>query len=184
MNSEEVYITANPTPNPECLKFIVDRQLVDGEALSFQSAKEAEGSPLALKLFDLGHVTNIFAFQNFITVTKTDAVYWQEFAREVGKTIRAHIQSGEKNFEESVQSQAGEDNEAVRAIKDVLDEIRPSVAMDGGNIVFAGYKDGVVQVFMQGSCSGCPSSTLTLRAGIEARLKEVLPEVTEVVAIS
>ena len=185
MQNEEVYITANPTPNPDSLKFIVDRTLLEGEAVSYNSPEEAKGSPLAEKLFELGHVTSLFAFQNFVTVTKSDSVIWQEFAREIGKTIRSHVQEGDGvNFIEKQADFDQEDNDAVKAIKSVLDEIRPSVAMDGGNIVFAGYKDGIVQVFMQGSCSGCPSSTVTLRAGIETRLREILPEIKEVVAIS
>jgi Fe-S cluster biogenesis protein NfuA len=184
MNSQEVYITANPTPNPECLKFIVDRQLVDGDPLSFHSAEEAADSPLARKLFELGHVAQIFAYQNFITITKTAGVVWQDFAREIGKAIRSHVQSGEAHFAERAGQVAESSDDAIRLIHEVLDEIRPAVAMDGGNIVFAGYHDGVVQVYMQGSCSGCPSSTVTLRAGLESRLREVLPDLREVVALS
>ena len=185
MNSQDVYITANPTPNPDCLKFIVDRQLVDGEPVYYRDPAEAEGSPLAQKLFGLDGVKEIFAFQNFITITKSGGQIWQEFAREIGKTIRGHIQEGEQPyFLPAHREEAPDDNDKVTIIQNVLDEIRPAVAMDGGNIVFAGYKNGVVQVFMQGSCSGCPSSTLTLKAGIEERLRQELPEIREVVALS
>ncbi|PIE90677.1 MAG: NifU family protein [Acidobacteria bacterium] len=183
MENDKVYITANPTPNPNCLKFIVDRPIVDGAPISINSIEEAKGNPLAEKLFALGHVSQLFSYQNFVTVTKKEGPGWQDFAREIGQTIREHIQSGEKNFDEVAMAQAGEDSPAVRTIKAVLDEVRPSLAMDGGNIVFAGYKEGVVQVYMQGSCSGCPSSTITLKAGIEARIREVLPEIKEVVAL-
>lgn len=184
MTTKDVYITANPTPNPDAMKFIVDRQMVDGDPVSYQSAEEAKGSPLAEKLFALGGVVQLFAFQNFVTVTKSDDQVWQEFAREVGKTIRSHVQSGATDhFAAPAQQSGGQDDEKVSIIKQVLDEIRPMVAMDGGNIVFAGYQEGVVQLFMQGSCAGCPSSTLTLKAGIERRLKEMLPEVKEVVAV-
>lgn len=139
---------------------------------------------MAENLFALGHITQIFAFQNFITVTKAPgSVVWQEFARQVGQTIRQQIQSGEASFATQAAATTESNDPAVAAIKGVLDEIRPAVAMDGGNIVFAGYHDGVVQVFMQGACSGCPSSTITLKAGIEQRLREVLPEIKEVVAI-
>ncbi len=185
MSTQEIYITANPTPNPDALKFIVDRPLVDGDPVSYQDPREASGSPLAEKLFALDGVKHLFAFQNFITVTKDDDRPWQEFARAIGKTIREHLQSGDpKNFSRPQSDGSDQQgDEKVQIIQGVLDEVRPMVAMDGGNIVFAGYRDGVVQLFMQGSCSGCPSSTLTLKAGIENRLKEVLPEVKDVVAI-
>ncbi len=185
MNAKEVYITANPTPNPDALKFIVDRQLVDGDPVSFTDPQEAVDSPLAEKLFALGGVKSLFAFQNFVTVTREGDLVWQEFAREIGKTIREHIQSGAMvHFAPPRRQASGESGEKVAIIESVLDEIRPMVAQDGGNIVFAGYQDGIVQLYMQGSCSGCPSSTLTLKAGIETRLKEALPEVKEVVAVS
>lgn len=185
MDAEKVYITANPTPNPDSMKFIVDRRLVDGSPVSYGDPEAAEGSPLAEKLFALGHVKALFAFQNFITVTKGEDIIWQEFARTVGQTIREHIQSGaEVHFLAASEGDEAEDSEAVSRIKAVLEEIRPSVAADGGNIVFAGYRDGIVSLFMQGSCSGCPSAGLTLKAGIENRLKQVLPEVREVVAVS
>lgn len=185
MANQDVYITANPTPNPNCLKFIVDRQMVDGDPVSYRTAEDAAGSPLAEKLFALEGVEEIFAFQNFVTITKSGDQVWQQFAREIGKAIRTHIQSGElKHFAPRPKQVSDAEGEAVSIIERVLDEIRPSIAMDGGNIVLAGYHDGVVQVYMQGSCSGCPSSTLTLKAGIEQRLKQELPELKEVVAIS
>lgn len=184
MATPDVYITANPTPNPNALKFIVDRQIVDGEPVSYANASDAEGSPLAEKLFALDGVESMFAFQNFVTITKQGDRPWQEFAREIGGTIRVHIQSGaEVNFLAPKDVDDGADGEAVATIKGVLDEIRPMVAQDGGNIVYAGYKAGVVSVFMQGSCSGCPSSTVTLKNGILNRLQELLPEVQDVVAI-
>ena len=183
MEQQKVYITANPTPNPNCLKFIVDRTVVNGAPVSINSEAESKGSPLAEKLFALGSVSQIFSYQNFITLTKSDGPAWQDFAREVGQTIREHIQTGEMNFDEHLIAKSDDDSQAVKTIKSVLDEVRPALAMDGGNIVFAGYKNGVVQVYMQGSCSGCPSSTITLKAGIESRIREVLPEIKEVVAI-
>jgi Fe-S cluster biogenesis protein NfuA len=182
--TEKVYITANPTPNPESMKFIVDRQLVEGDPVFYQTYEEASGSPLAEKLFELDGTKELFAFQNFVTVTKHEGPVWQTFAREIGQAIREHVQSGAtEHFKAAASAADGSDDEKVVIIKNVLDEIRPMVARDGGNIVFAGYKEGVVQVFMQGSCSGCPSSTLTLKSGIERRLREELPELQEVVAI-
>ncbi len=184
MSEDKIYITANPTPNPDALKFIVDRQLVDGDPVSYNQESEAKGSPLAEKLFALGGVRQLFAFQNFVTVTKDNDRPWQEFAREIGAEIRSHLQSASgPNFKAPDDQSASSDDEKVVLIKSVLDEIRPMVAQDGGNIVFAGYHDGVVQLFMQGSCAGCPSATLTLKAGIEQKLKAVLPEVRDVVAV-
>ena len=184
MNTEEVYITANPTPNPEALKFIIDRQLVEGEPVFYNNREEAKGSLLAEELFAMEGVKQLFAFQNFVTVTKKSDQSWQDFARAVGKTIRGHIQSGEgPSFLPAEAVEGGEDTAQVTVIKEVLDEIRPMVAMDGGNIVFAGYTGGIVQLHMQGSCAGCPSSTMTLKAGIENKLREVLPDLVEVVAI-
>lgn len=181
---EKVYITANPTPNPDSMKFIVDRQLVEGDPVFYQSADDATGSPLAEKLFALEGTKELFAFQNFVTVTKLEGPVWQSFAREIGQTIREHIQSGATDHFQPTATETGQaSDEKVAIIQGVLNEIRPMVARDGGNIVFAGYKEGVVQVFMQGSCAGCPSSTMTLKAGIEQRLREELPELKEVVAI-
>jgi len=184
MNSEEVHITANPTPNPQALKFIVDRQMVEGEPVFYNNLKEATGSPLAEKLFAMDGVKQLFAFQNFVTVTKEDDTSWQDFARAVGKVIRGHVQSGETpHFLPAKAAETVSDDGKVAIIMDVLEEIRPMVAMDGGNIVFAGYNGGILQLHMQGSCAGCPSSTMTLKAGIERRLREVLPELVEVVAV-
>jgi Fe-S cluster biogenesis protein NfuA len=185
MTNQDVYITANPTPNPNCLKFIVDRTMVEGDPVSYRTIEDAKDSPLAEKLFAIPGVLEIFAFQNFVTITKASDQVWQEFAREIGKTIREHIKTGSiTHFRPRPKQGNGQDGAAIEIIERVLDEIRPSVAMDGGNIVLAGYHDGVVQVYMQGSCSGCPSSTLTLKAGIEQRLKQEIPELKEVVAIS
>ena len=186
MSNDQIYITANPTPNPDALKFIVDRQLVDGEPVSFNGPEDGVGSPLAEKLFGLGGVRQLFAYQNFVTVTKSEDndQNWQDFARVVGKSIRDHLQSDEPvNFKPGQAERQTGGDEKIAVIQSVLDEIRPMVAQDGGNIVFAGYHAGIVQLYMQGSCSGCPSSTLTLKSGIERRLKEVLPEVREVVAV-
>lgn len=186
MSDDPVYITANPTPNPDALKFIVDRQIVDGDPVSISSPDQAKGSMLAEKLYELEGVKTLFAFQNFVTVTKAGEIPWQDFARAIGKVIRTHIQTGETpNFLPAAELSDGgaADDEKVTTIKSVLDEIRPMVAQDGGNIVFAGYSNGVVSLHMQGSCAGCPSSTLTLKQGIETRLRELLPEVREVVAL-
>ena len=185
MSAETVYITANPTPNPECMKFIVDRQMVEGDPVSYTKPEEAEGSPLAEKLFALNGVKSIFAFQNFVSITKVDELVWQQFAREIGQTIRNHVQSGvQPHFRPAQRREDEAHSDEIVQIRKVLDEIQPYVAADGGNISFAGYQDGVVQVFMQGSCSGCPSSTITLKAGIEQKLRAVLPHIKEVVAIS
>ena len=184
MSPQKVYITANPTPNPDAFKFIVDRQLVDGDPVTYFDVSQTEGSPLAKNIFELGGIKQLFAFQNFVTITKDEKQIWQEFARAIGRTIRETIQSGVVPlFAPAEEATEGASSEAIVLIKQVLDEVRPMVAMDGGNITFAGYQEGIVQLFMQGSCSGCPSSALTLKQGIESRLREVLPEIKGVVAI-
>lgn len=183
MPEQEVYITANATPNPNCVKFVIDRNVVEGNPLTFEQASDAEGHPLAEKLFAMKTVTAVFAFQNFIAVTKEGPVEWPELAKKVGATIREQIQSGEALFSKDAKSTGEGESEDVQVIKRVLDEIRPALAMDGGNIVFAGYNDGVVKVYMQGACAGCPGAAYTLKSGVEARIKEVLPHIKEVVSI-
>ena len=180
--TEEVQIMATPTPNPDSLKFTVDRTVLDDASAFFASAKDGEGSPLAERIFKIDKIVSMFVTGNMVTANKEPDAEWADLARSVGAAIREHIQSGEPAVSER-QTKPVERSEQEQKIEEVLAEIRPYVQGDGGDIVFAGYKDGVVQVYMQGSCSGCPSSTMTLRMGIEERLKEVLPEVKEVVPL-
>ena len=180
------------TPNPSTLKYVVDQRLMPSGALNITTKDAAvEKSPLAKKLMDIQGVTAVMLGSNFVTVTKGDAGEWDELNDQVMTTLDAHLSAGEavvnpdalKKPEASVGSGSGgsEVEEKIRAILEA--EIRPAVMMDGGDITLDRYEDGVVYLNMRGSCSGCPSSTMTLKMGIESRLKEAIPEVAEVVAL-
>ena len=182
MAEDDIQIMAEPTPNPNSLKFTVDRPIMDEGSAMIRSAREAEGSPLAERLFALGEVSVVFALGNFISVTKTDESDWRELAYQIGDTIREHVKSGEEAFSPDVVV-SGPRSDIDRKIIDVIDAIRPAVQGDGGDITFVNYLDGVVSVQLQGACSGCPSSTMTLKMALETRIREAVPEVQEVVAI-
>ena len=169
---EHIAIMASPTPNPDSLKFTVDRAVLDEGSAFFSSPEEGEESPLAKRIFELGNITSLFIIDRMITANKTSDANWADLARPIGAAIREHIHSGEAAVSQAI-SDKGDRTETEEKIETVLAEIRPYVQGDGGDIVFAGYQDGVVQVYMQGACSGCPSSTMTLRMGIEQRLKEL-----------
>lgn len=180
---ETVRILAAATPNPASLKFTVDRPLMEGRTAQFRTAAEAEESALARRIWALGGVTGIFVAGSFVTVSREDPEAWPEEAKRVGMAIREHVWSGEPVLPADSPKMAGPTSDAERKILRVLEEIRPYVQGDGGDIIYAGFEDGVVRVVLQGSCAGCPSSSATLRMGVETRLKEAVPEVRELVAI-
>lgn len=185
MENAKVYVYAEMTPNPQTYRFSVDRDLTETPA-SFSNAKETASSPLARKLFGFPWTAGVFISRNFITVTKQDWVDWETLAEPLAGLIQEHIERGEPVMVETKTDStiADGDSEDVRRIKQILDtEIRPAVAMDGGDIVFHKFENGVVSIFMQGACAGCPSSTMTLKMGIETRLMEAVPSVKEVVSI-
>ena len=180
---EKIGIIAEPTPNPQSFKFTVDRPLLEGHSVHFASKDEADGSELPTKLFELDDVAGVFVSEDMVTVTKSSMGDWRPFAIKIGPIIREAIRSGKELISEEAVKKTQGSNDTERAILKVLEEIRPSVQMDGGDIVFAGFKDGIVSVSMRGSCAGCPSSTMTLRMGIETRLKQAVPEVTGLIQI-
>ena len=177
---------AERTPNPNSIKWVLGRVIVDpGVTAHFDSPPSEEVSPLASRLFAIEGVVGVFVASNFTTVTKRDDVEWTDLAEPMVAAIKASLGAGGDalgpafEFEE----QAAE-ADVVSRIRRVLDEeIRPVVAMDGGDIVFSGFQNGIVELYMHGSCSGCPSSTATLKYGIETRLRELIPEVVGVVAL-
>lgn len=179
-----IYMEANP--NPQSLKFVVNALLLpEGVSYDFPSREEAEISPLALELFDLPHVKRVFYMSNFVTVTKDESVIWEEIRDSIKHTIINYLSAGKPLLNElPVQEEFdANDSEIVKKIKGILDEyIRPAVEQDGGAIAFHSYHEGNVRVLLQGSCSGCPSSTVTLKAGIENLLKRMLPEIKSVEA--
>jgi len=180
---ESIRILAAATPNPASLKFTVDRPLLEGRTAQFRTAEEAAESSLGRRIFALGGVTGVFVAGNFVTVSRSNPDAWPEEAKKVGAAIREHLWSGEPVLPKGSRQAGGPASETERKIQAVLEEIRPFVQGDGGDIIYAGYQDGVVSVVLQGSCAGCPSSTMTLKMGIETRLKESCPEVKELVAI-
>jgi Fe-S cluster biogenesis protein NfuA len=174
------------TPNPNTLKFVVDRTFLERGAANFPDSKKAAGSPLAEALFKVQGISGVMIGTNFVTITKAPDGDWDVIAEEVPKTVNSHFKSGADAVSPGLLQQpttvTGSTIED--KIREVLDnEIRPAVAMDGGDITFGRYEDGIVYLHLQGSCSSCPSSVATLKMGVESRLKDVIPEIKEVVQI-
>lgn len=178
-------IVPETTPNPDTLRFALDRTLTAGGGKDFPHPMDADGSPLAGRLFALEGVAALYVGRDFVTVTKTEGLDWNERMVEAIKAaIREHLASGDPAITGPLSSHAAAGGSVETRIQRILDEeIRPAVAMDGGDVVFISFHDGVVELHLQGSCSGCPSSLMTLKMGIEQRLREEIPEVEEVVAI-
>lgn len=192
-----VTIYAESTPNPSSMRFVANKLLIeDGAMLEFNTPEEAEGvSPLAAKVFNLPFVDSVFISNNFVTVTKNDKVTWdlvqlelreyiQEFLRDSGQVVDENANPSEvKQAVEKAYDHAEPKGDMDKQIIMALDEyVRPAVEGDGGHIAFHSFKNGVVTVTLRGSCSGCPSSTVTLKSGIETLLKQMVPGVEEVVA--
>lgn len=179
------------TPNPSTLKYVVDTSLLPRGAMNFTSREVAdEKSPLASRLFGIKGVEAVMLGTNFVTVTKGDAGEWDELNDGVMQTLDAHLTAGDVVVKPEVleawaaAAAAGGGGAMEQRIREILDaEIRPAVAMDGGDITLDRVENNTVYLHMQGSCAGCPSSTATLRMGIETRLKEAIPEIVEVVAV-
>jgi Thioredoxin-like proteins and domains len=180
-----LYMEANPNPNS--LKFVANFMLVeDGVSFDYPTQESAENSPLAQELFNFASVERVFVASNFVTVTKSESVEWAEIQTIIRDHIKSYLEAGKKVVNAKFDKDPlfdENDSEVVKKIKGILDEyIRPAVEQDGGAIVFHSFQDGVVKVLLQGSCSGCPSSTVTLKAGIQNLLTRMLPEVKEVEA--
>jgi len=195
-------VYAESTPNPKVMKFVANRAIIQGDSVEFMNIDEAKNSPLAMKLFHFPFVREVFIAKNFVSLTKYDAMEWEDVVMEVREFIREYLAEGgvvvyeieeaqeKETTNESVETVAPinqlELGEVETRIVDILDEfVKPAVESDGGNIRFMSYEEGVVSVLLQGACSGCPSSTVTLKQGIENLLKKMLPTlVKEVVAIN
>ncbi|HLG88642.1 MAG TPA: NifU family protein [Alphaproteobacteria bacterium] len=180
-----MFIQTEETPNPATLKFIPGRTVMNEGTADFRDATAAGRSPLARALFEIDGVAGVFLGQDFISVSKTGGAEWFTLKPAVLAAIMDHFTSGLPVIEAGQESSGSEDDdEVVLQIKELLDtRVRPAVAQDGGDIIFHGFEDGVVFLHMQGSCSGCPSSTATLKAGIENMLRHYIPEVVEVRAV-
>ncbi|MEZ5058092.1 MAG: NifU family protein [Saprospiraceae bacterium] len=191
-----VLIYTEQTPNPESLKFVTNRMLYKGTA-DFREAEFAqEWSPLATELFEMPFVKGVYICNNFVTITKEFNYSWEDIMLKLKEFIKAYVgeekpvlNDGFAEAMEKIEAErgvsyeySGDDVEIVQKIKDLIETyIKPAVEMDGGNISFKKYEEGIVYVVMEGACSGCPSSTVTLKAGIEGMLKRMIPEVKEVV---
>jgi Fe-S cluster biogenesis protein NfuA len=182
-----VRLRAERTPNPHSVKWLFSVPLAsDGRGACFESEPPPGVSPLAARLFSVPGVTGVFIARDFVTVSKDERIPWPSLAEPLLDALKAFAESGEPALgPDRADGPAAQANDAVEArIQRILDEeIRPYVAQDGGDVVFAGFREGRVQLYLQGSCSGCPSSLATLKLGIEGRLREAVPEVQEVVAI-
>ena len=180
-----MFIQTEETPNPATLKFLPGRDVLGGRTADFTDPDSAERSPLAQRLFMIEGVRGVFLGADFITITKGEDREWYLLKPAILSVIMEHFTAGRPVLIETAES-AGEDSdeedsEVVSQIKELLDtRVRPAVAMDGGDIIFHGFEDGVVFLHMQGACAGCPSSTMTLKHGIENLLRHFLPEVEEV----
>ena len=181
-----MFIQTESTPNPATLKFLPGQAVLPAGTADFPSAEAAGTSPLATRVFGVDGVSGVFFGPDFVTVTKDEAVDWSHIKPAILGAIMEHFQSGQPVMEGDTGSVGhadhdGPDVEIVNQIKELLDtRVRPAVAQDGGDITFHGFERGVVYLHMQGACAGCPSSTMTLKMGIENLLRHYIPEVTEV----
>ena len=190
-----VMLYTEQTPNPEALKYVTNRMLYRGVADFKEKDLAAAWSPMANSLMELPYVKGVYFSNNFVTITKEFNYEWADIMLKLKEFIKDFIEQGgilvkdgftehleALNAEHTAQQFSGEDGEIAKKVKDLIDMyVKPAVESDGGNIEFKSYENGRVHVLMQGSCSGCPSSTVTLKSGIEGMLKRMVPEVTEVV---
>jgi Fe-S cluster biogenesis protein NfuA len=181
-----MFIQTESTPNPATLKFLPGQTVLEDGTADFPSAEAAEISPLASRVFSVSGVVGVFFGRDFITITKNDTTDWDHVKPALLGVIMEHFQSGKPVMLEDATSSGhadhdGKDGVIVNQIKELLDSrVRPAVAQDGGDITFYGFDKGIVYLQMQGACAGCPSSTMTLKMGIENLLRHYIPEIIEV----
>jgi Fe-S cluster biogenesis protein NfuA len=183
-----MFIQTEATPNPATLKFLPGKSVLSGGTKDYRSAGDAAESPLAKRLFEINHISGVFLGHDFVTVTRSGGE-WQQLKPAILGVIMDHYLSGNPVLADAAPAAPEGEGEffdeehapLVKTIKDLLDSrVRPAVAQDGGDITFKGFRDGVVYLNMQGSCAGCPSSTATLKHGVENLLRHFVPEVAEV----
>jgi len=177
------------TPNPETMKFVADVNLFPNNSADFPDEASAKNSALATELFGFPFVKGVFIMNNFVTVTKTPEADWFEITPTLREFVKNYLEDGKEiissAFKPSGHASQLSEEDVVNKIKEMLDSyVKPAVEMDGGAIQFKSYREGKVELLLQGSCSGCPSSVITLKAGIEGLLKRMIPEVQEVIAES
>ena len=186
-----MFIQTEETPNPSTLKFIPGRVLLESGTLEFKSKKAAKSNSLANMLFEDENVDGVFIGKDFITITKSNEVNWESLKPSILSKIHDFLSSGKKVESENKNNKKTKENynkkdlEIVNQIKDLLEErIKPAVAQDGGDISFVKFDNGVVYLELRGACAGCPSSTITLKSGIENMLKYYIPEIVSVEAVN
>jgi Fe-S cluster biogenesis protein NfuA len=187
-----ISIYTEMTPNPETMKFVANKLLYPGKSADFPDAEAAKPSPLATELFGFPFIKAVFIASNFVTLTKTMETDWEDVIPSIRQFLKEYLEEGKTIIneeemaslkKESSNTVEADDSDVVKRIKELLDNyVRPAVEMDGGAIQFRSYEAGTVNLMLQGSCSGCPSSMITLKAGIEGMMKRMIPEVKEVVA--
>jgi Fe-S cluster biogenesis protein NfuA len=185
-----VSIYTEMTPNPETMKFVANKLLYPSKSIDFENEEAAFPSPLAKELFGFPFVKGVFIASNFITLTKTVETDWNDVIPSVREFLKEYLEEGKSiiNEEEIIALKASntiasDDTDIVKKIKELLENyVKPAVEMDGGAISFKSYQNGIVSLVLKGSCSGCPSSMVTLKSGIEGMMKRMIPEVQEVVA--
>lgn len=187
-----ISIYTEMTPNPETMKFVANKLLYPGKSIDFPDMESARPSPLAIELFGFPFIRAIFIASNFVTLTKTPETAWDDVIPSIRQFLKEYLEEGKPviNEEEvaarkveSTNEVSADDDDVVKRVKELLENyVKPAVEMDGGAIQFKSYNDGIVNLMLQGSCSGCPSSMITLKAGIEGMMKRMIPEVKEVVA--
>jgi Fe-S cluster biogenesis protein NfuA len=187
-----ISIYTEMTPNPETMKFVANKLLYPGKSIDFPEVDSAKPSPLAIELFAFPFVKSVFIASNFVTLTKTPDTDWDDVKPSIRTFLKEYLEEGKAVInedevvtvkQESTNIVLSEDGDVVKRIKELLENyVKPAVEMDGGAIQFKKFEDGVVTLMLQGSCSGCPSSMITLKAGIEGMMKRMIPEVNEVVA--
>jgi Fe-S cluster biogenesis protein NfuA len=186
-----ISIYTEMTPNPETMKFVANKLLYPGKSIDFPDVEVARPSPLAIELFGFPFIKSVFIASNFVTLTKTPETDWTDVIPSIRQFLKEYLEEGKPVINEEevviVKSEGNtidaDDDDVVKRIKELLENyVKPAVEMDGGAIQFKSYNEGVVNLMLQGSCSGCPSSMITLKAGIEGMMKRMIPEVKEVVA--
>jgi NFU1 iron-sulfur cluster scaffold homolog, mitochondrial len=187
-----ISIYTEMTPNPETMKFVANKLLYPGKSIDFPDIESAKPSPLAVELFGFPFIRAVFIASNFITLSKTPDTEWQDVIPTIREFLKEYLEEGKAVINEEeiviVKSEGSnvvnaDDDDVVKRIKELLENyVKPAVEMDGGAIQFKSYEAGKVNLMLQGSCSGCPSSMITLKAGIEGMMKRMIPEVNEVVA--
>ena len=187
-----ISIYTEMTPNPETMKFVANKLLYPGKSIDFPDVETARPSPLATELFGFPFIKSVFIASNFVTLTKTSDTDWSDVIPAIREFLKEYLEENKPVIneeelstvkQESTNEVSADDDDVVKRIKELLENyVKPAVEMDGGAIQFKSYNDGVVNLMLQGSCSGCPSSMITLKAGIEGMMKRMIPEVKEVVA--